>query len=64
MPGILPKPVRDSNKYQPIHGRVIAYQDSFIPASINWWNKLPANILNMEDRNEFKDATSRYFLKN
>ena len=63
MPGILPKLVRDSNKFQPLHGRVIAYRDSFIPTTVNWWNKLPNDILNLKDREEFKLAISNYFAK-
>ena len=64
MQSILPKQVRDSIKYQPIHGRVIAYRDSFVPTTINWWNDLPKEILNIENRDDFKIKVSSYFDKN
>jgi len=61
MQSILPKQVRDSVKYQPIHGRVIAHRDSFLPITVNWWNELPKDILNIENRSEFKTEISSYF---
>ena len=64
MSGFLPKQVRGSNKLQPFHARVIAYRDSFIPATVGWWNGLPNNILNIKDREEFKVEISSYFTKN
>ena len=61
IPGILPKLAWDSNKFQPLHGRVIAYRDSFIPATVKWWNELPNDILNLKYREKFKLAISVYF---
>ena len=44
----LPKRSRniDCIRFQPVHGRINAYKNSFIPASVKLWNDLPTVITN------------------
>ena len=44
----LPKRSRNDNciRFQPVHARVNAYRNSFVPASVKLWNDLPINISN------------------
>ena len=64
IPEILPKHVREGVKYQPIHGRVLAYSQSFVPLTTNWWNDLPKDTLCTDNRNDFKIAISKHFENN
>ena len=38
---------RINARFQPVHARVLVYQNSFIPATINVWNQLPLNVAAM-----------------
>ena len=42
----LPERTRyDSNKFQPIYGRVQSFTSSYIPSTVSAWNKLPSNVI-------------------
>ena len=49
----LPKRARIDNKFQKVHGRVLAYSNSFIPITTDWWNKLPSEVTMTKNQTEF-----------
>ena len=51
---LLPKKTRDGIKFQRMYGRVNAYLNSFVPATIHWWNDIPKEILLAGNLIEFK----------
>ena len=54
----LPKKSRVPNKFQPIHGRVNVYKNSFVPNTVKWWNELPKEVTRILDCNLFKQKVS------
>jgi len=62
-PAIHPKRQRCNNvKYQPILGRIKCYSQSFFPTVVESWNKLPPNVANLVDGNEFKNSIDKILL--
>ena len=49
----LPKRARIDNKFKKVHGRVLAYSNSFIPITTDWWNKLPSEVTMTKNQTEF-----------
>ena len=48
-PATMPERARSRDcRFKPMYHRVIAYQTSFMPSTVVMWNKLPANIVNIE----------------
>ena len=62
-PGYGPTPARDGSRYIPIHGRILAYQNSFIQSVVGDWNALPKEIRTIDSRNSFKDSVSKHYRK-
>ena len=42
-----------------IHTHAVYYQQSFYPATIVLWNKLPSEIVLMDDLDSFKEGVSK-----
>ena len=57
---LLPMKARDGIKFQRIYGRVNAYLNSFVPATIQWWNDIPKEILLAGNLIEFKRKVLEY----
>ena len=38
-------------KFNPIQGRIKIYANSFVPSTVELWNKLPTNLANTKDLN-------------
>ena len=59
---ILPKRSRSCDiRFQKKYGRVNVYLNSFVPITIDWWNKLPSHLVNLIDIEKFrKDLHSLY----
>ena len=56
---LLPKRQRTNNvKYNLIHAKLKVYENSFFPYTIKLWNSLDNKILNIKDRDEFRNALS------
>ena len=45
----------NNNKFYPPHNSTDAYKNSFFPATIGLWNKLPINIIGSETIKQFKE---------
>ena len=45
--------------YRQIHTHAVYYQQSFYPATIVLWNKLPSEIVLMDDLDSFKEGVSK-----
>ena len=56
-----PTYARNKTKFKPIHARVKSYAVSFIPSVIEQWNKLPVEILNINDAAVFENSTLEYY---
>ena len=41
-------------RFQQIHGRVLGYSNSFVPATVGLWNDLPIDISNTHELVSFK----------
>ena len=62
-PSFLPKRNRDLVKFQPVHGRVNAYSNSFIPTTVKWWNDLPGEVISIEDFDQFRSKIVETYSK-
>ena len=49
-------------KFNPIQGRIKIYANSFVPSTVELWNKLPTNLANTKDLNEFKKEMNRVLI--
>ncbi len=56
----LPKRARISNKFQPVRGRVLAYSNSFIPITTNWWNELPNKVTLADKLTDFSKELPKH----
>ena len=58
---MLPKRSRNINtiQFQPIHGRVNAYKNSFVPATIEMWNNLPNELVIESTYSNFKSKSEK-----
>ena len=56
----LPKRARINNRFQQVRGRVLAYSNSFVPTTIDWWNKLPNEVTLLENFAAFSDELLKY----
>ena len=56
----LPKRARIDNKFQQVRGRVLAYSNSFIPITIDWWNDLPNEVTKTENQTDFLNKLSKH----
>ena len=41
-------------RFKPVHSSIKCYSNSFFPSTIATWNKLPRDIVNLDDENNFK----------
>ena len=41
-------------KFKPIQGRIQIYSNSFLPKTVEQWNKLPTKLSNLNDIEDFK----------
>ena len=58
----IPKRQRCRNiRFQPIHAALMSYQNSFFPATIHFWNKLPLNIINSANLSDFRHELSMFY---
>ena len=49
-------------RYRPITARTKYYSASFFPATINYWNKLPEDLIRHKDIDAFREALSKFKL--
>lgn len=58
---MLPKWSQNINtiQFQLIHGRVNAYENSFVPATIEMWNNLPNEVVNEPTYSNFKSKLEK-----
>ena len=61
--GYGPTLARNGSQFVPIHGRILAYQNSFVPNVVRLWNELPKDIRTMNDRNSFKNSVEKFYRK-
>ena len=58
-----PTIARNGLWYNPIQGRVLAYQNSFLPSVVKQWNTLPKDIQSINDRDAFKASLIQHSVK-
>lgn len=46
-------------KFNPILGRIQIYSNSFLPKTVELWNKLPTKLTNLKDLEEFKKEAEK-----
>ena len=51
-------------KFNPILGRVQVYSYSFLPSTVELWNRLPSKIRTIKDKNEFQSELEKIEMKN
>ncbi len=57
---MIPTKQRCANlKFNPIRGRIQIYANSFIPNTVELWNKLPKSLVNTKDLDEFKKEMNK-----
>ena len=56
----LPKRARINNKFQQVRGRVLAYSNSFVPTTIDWWNELPNEVTLSDKLTAFSDGLLKH----
>ena len=49
-----------ANSFIPISTRKDCLKHSFLPKTVIHWNSLPANIINLSDKDQFKSAIYKY----
>ena len=55
--------VRNGLWYNPIQGRVLIYQNFFLPSVVKQWNTLPKEIQSINDRDSFKASLIQHSVK-
>ena len=59
---LLPIRQRTTNvKYNLIHAKLKVYENSFFPYTIRLWNSLDKDIINIKDREEFRNSLDTKF---
>ena len=59
---LLPTRQRTTNvKYNLIHAKLKVYENSFFPYTIRLWNSLDKDIINIKDREEFRNSLNTKF---
>lgn len=48
-------------RFQQIHGRVLAYKNSFVPSTVELWNELPAGLTTITELSSFKNKLEDHF---
>ena len=46
-------------KFNPILGRIQIYSNSFLPKTVELWNKLPTKLTKLKDLEEFKKEAEK-----
>ena len=63
-PDFGPTIARNGLWYNPIQGRVLVYQNSFLPSVVKQWNTLPKEIQSInDDRDSFKASLIQHSVK-